>query len=99
LTALGVILMPFSPSACDAWGVGRVDASFSKPVTNDVPVLILAGEWDPNTPPWGGATRATDADEQLLHSIPRRHARDGFSFVGELRMADSRRDSLMTLQG
>jgi pimeloyl-ACP methyl ester carboxylesterase len=44
----------FSPSVCDAWGVDRVDASFSKPVTSDIPALILAGEWDPNTPPWWG---------------------------------------------
>lgn len=49
----------FAPDVCKAWPVtpSRADRS---PVVSDVPVLILAGEYDPNTPPaWGRRLLAT----------------------------------------
>jgi pimeloyl-ACP methyl ester carboxylesterase len=50
----GLNAADFAASVCDAWQGGQADASFAEPVTSDVPTLILAGEWDPNTPPqWG----------------------------------------------
>lgn len=50
---------------CAAWQVAAADASANQPVKSDVPTLILAGEFDPVTPPaWG---------RRLLRTLP--HAR------------------------
>jgi pimeloyl-ACP methyl ester carboxylesterase len=35
---------------CEGWPVQPRDAGFSRPVTSDLPVLLLAGEYDPVTP-------------------------------------------------
>jgi pimeloyl-ACP methyl ester carboxylesterase len=43
-----------SPERCDLWDVPSVDASFNEPVHSDVPTLVLAGEYDPITPPADG---------------------------------------------
>lgn len=52
-----------SEAMCKAWGVARADPEEALAVTSpDVPVLILSGEYDPDTPPyWGRA---------LLHGLP-----------------------------
>ena len=43
-----------TPEICSAWRVSSADAQANDPVKSDVPVLILAGEFDPVTPPaWG----------------------------------------------
>jgi len=36
--------------ACANWIRGEIPADFLEPVRSDIPVLILAGEWDPVTP-------------------------------------------------
>jgi pimeloyl-ACP methyl ester carboxylesterase len=39
---------------CETWGAGTPDPRENEPVTGDVPTLILAGSFDPITPPaWG----------------------------------------------
>jgi pimeloyl-ACP methyl ester carboxylesterase len=39
---------------CQEWGAGRADASANEAVSSDLPVLLMAGEFDPITPPdWG----------------------------------------------
>ncbi len=44
----------FSFDACAEWDVAQASASANEPVTSDIPTLILAGEYDPITPPaWG----------------------------------------------
>jgi len=49
----------FPPDVCRAWPVSPSSPS-TNPVTSDVPVLIFAGEFDPNTPPaWGRRALAT----------------------------------------
>ena len=54
-----------TPEMCAAWHVAAADASANQPVRGDVPALILAGEFDPVTPPaWG---------RRLLRTLP--HAR------------------------
>ncbi|MEI7037160.1 alpha/beta fold hydrolase [Fulvimonas yonginensis] len=54
-----------SPGTCRAWGVAPAAARENAPVTSDVPVLALAGEFDPDTPPaWA---------RQLVANMP--HAR------------------------
>jgi pimeloyl-ACP methyl ester carboxylesterase len=51
-----------SPDLCRAWNVAAAPAIENAPVKSDVPALIFAGEFDPDTPPdWG---------RQLLESMP-----------------------------
>jgi pimeloyl-ACP methyl ester carboxylesterase len=40
-----------SVGMCRAWNVARADPREALAVTSDVPVLILSGEYDPDTPP------------------------------------------------
>jgi pimeloyl-ACP methyl ester carboxylesterase len=43
-----------SPAVCRAWNVAAAAPSENVAVTSDVPVLVFAGEFDPDTPPeWG----------------------------------------------
>ncbi|MCG9729090.1 alpha/beta hydrolase [Shewanella sp. Isolate13] len=47
------MLKTFAES-CAVWNMPAVDASFSKPISSDIPTLLLSGELDPATPPsWG----------------------------------------------
>jgi pimeloyl-ACP methyl ester carboxylesterase len=40
--------------ACEVWGSGQAAAIENQPITSDIPTLVLAGEFDPVTPPaWG----------------------------------------------
>ncbi|MCP3168114.1 alpha/beta fold hydrolase [Myxococcus qinghaiensis] len=51
-----------SVETCRVWNVAPVPAEENTPVKSDVPTLIFAGEFDPDTPPdWG---------RQLLESMP-----------------------------
>ena len=51
-----------TPGMCTAWRVASADAKANEPVKSDVPVLVLAGEFDPVTPPaWG---------RRLLRTMP-----------------------------
>jgi pimeloyl-ACP methyl ester carboxylesterase len=44
----------FNPGICKVWNVPPSESSEWQPLTSDVPTLIFAGEFDPNTPPaWG----------------------------------------------
>ena len=38
-------------AACPAWNVGTRPKDFTAPLSTDVPVLLLSGEFDPVTPP------------------------------------------------
>ena len=38
-------------AACPAWNVGTRPKNFIAPLSTDVPVLLLSGEFDPVTPP------------------------------------------------
>ncbi len=51
-----------SPEVCRAWNVSPAPAVENEPVKSDVPALVFAGEFDPDTPPdWG---------RRLLESMP-----------------------------
>jgi pimeloyl-ACP methyl ester carboxylesterase len=52
-----------SAAECRAWNVSPAATIQDEPVRSDVPALILAGEFDPDTPPdWG---------RQLLETMPK----------------------------
>ena len=45
---------PFVLEICDLWDVGEADPIENMAVDSDIPTLVLAGEFDPITPPsWG----------------------------------------------
>ena len=55
---------------CDLWNVPRLPASFREPVTFDVPTLIYAGDYDPNTPPQSGKKLADQLPHATYISFP-----------------------------
>jgi pimeloyl-ACP methyl ester carboxylesterase len=51
---LGRSLLKASQESCAQWQMPTVAASFSEPITGNIPTLLLSGERDPATPPaWG----------------------------------------------
>jgi pimeloyl-ACP methyl ester carboxylesterase len=43
-----------APAVCQSWRAGTTRPRFNKLVASEVPALVLAGEYDPVTPPDGG---------------------------------------------
>jgi len=54
-SVLGTDFVAFAKAQCAVWPKGKRDPDFRKPLTGDVPVLALSGEFDPVTPPRYGA--------------------------------------------
>ncbi len=50
-TILGNELIDFLVTQCEAWPKGKRDPNFRKPLSGDVSVLAISGEYDPVTPP------------------------------------------------
>ncbi|MGL5046134.1 MAG: alpha/beta hydrolase [Shewanella sp.] len=51
---MGRTMLEGLEATCAVWKVPAVDASFSEPISSDIPTLLLSGEIDPATPPsWG----------------------------------------------
>ncbi len=44
----------FTSEVCNIWGVQKVDDLENEPVKSNVPVLLISGEYDENTPPYFG---------------------------------------------
>lgn len=65
-SVLGAEFIEFAKAQCDAWPRGRRDPDFRQPLTGEVPVLLLSGEYDPVTPPRYG-------DEVASHLPNGRH--------------------------
>lgn len=61
-TVLGNLMPQGMAAMCEAWPKGRVPADFNKPLATPVPALVLAGEFDPVTPPRYG--------EEIVKSLP-----------------------------
>lgn len=66
-----------SPSAgelaltvCANWGAGTADPVENEPVRSDIPALILAGEYDPITPPAWGRLAAADLSRSYYYEFP-----------------------------
>ena len=53
-----------------AWGAGEVDPIENEPVISDIPTLILAGEYDPITPPAWGQMVAGDLTNSYYFEFP-----------------------------
>jgi pimeloyl-ACP methyl ester carboxylesterase len=71
-----------SPAMCRAWGVLPAPAIENEPVTSDVPVLVLSGEFDPDTPPsWGRGILAHLTNGRFV-SVPGHSHGAGFNRCG-----------------
>ncbi|MEJ2401135.1 MAG: alpha/beta hydrolase [Xanthomonadales bacterium] len=58
-TLLGTLMDNVVRVQCGVWPAGPVPDDFHEPVSGDVPVLLLSGEYDPVTPPeYGDAVAA-----------------------------------------
>jgi pimeloyl-ACP methyl ester carboxylesterase len=56
-------------TACEAWDVPAVEG-FEEPVESDVPALVLAGEYDPVTPPDHGRRAAATLSRSTFVELP-----------------------------
>lgn len=54
-TILGNSIAEFIQAQCAVWPKGKRDPDFRKPLSGNVPVLAISGEYDPVTPPRYGA--------------------------------------------
>ena len=71
-----------TPEECRAWNVASAAAEENTPVVSDVPVLVLAGEFDPDTPPaWGRGLLETMPNARYVELRGRSHGA-GFSACG-----------------
>lgn len=50
-TVMGAEFVAFTQAQCGVWPRGARPADFREPLTGDVPVLAISGEFDPVTPP------------------------------------------------
>ncbi len=58
-TFLGTALVDLLIRVCERWPHGAVPGDVKAPVSSDVPVLLLSGQFDPATPPRWAETAAT----------------------------------------
>lgn len=57
-------------STCARWPTGSLPAGYLEPVRSDVPVLLMAGELDPVTPPATAHTAAATLSRSLVVPFP-----------------------------
>lgn len=69
-TFLGDYRLDQQREACALWPRATVNPDYFKPVSSDVPVLILTGEWDPVTPPANGDFVARTFPNSLHVVVP-----------------------------
>ena len=60
---LGIDMITTIQAQCEAWPKGVRPEQFRAPLTGNVPVLVLSGEFDPVTPPRYG--------DEVLKTLPR----------------------------
>ncbi len=58
-------------AVCGFWGAGWPDAIEAQAVTSDIPTLILAGEYDPVTPPGWARLAAATLGRHYYFEVPR----------------------------
>ncbi len=55
---------------CQEWGAGRAEASADEAVSSDVPTLLMAGEFDPITPPTWAQRAAETLSRAYFYEYP-----------------------------
>ncbi|MDQ4076679.1 MAG: alpha/beta hydrolase [Chloroflexota bacterium] len=76
---------------CETWGAGESDPIENEAVQSDIPVLILAGEFDPVTPPSGGQLVASTLSNAYFYEFPGL----GHSMVSERKCAREMVDTFL----
>ena len=71
-----------SPEVCQAWKVQAASAVENTPVRSDVPALIFAGEFDPDTPPMWGRRLLTVMPNAVYVEMRGRSHGAGFNACG-----------------
>lgn len=78
-------LVDYARWSCGVWPRGDVPAGYHQPVDEDVPVLLLSGEFDPVTPPAWGERVASGFPNARHFTVPDQgHALLGRGCVDEL---------------
>ena len=60
----------FMFDACAVWQAGSASAIENEPVKSDIPTLVMAGEYDPITPPAWGASAAAYIEDATFVQFP-----------------------------
>ena len=91
------------PELCDAWAVPAIDPRITEPVVSNVPTLIIAGEFDPLTPPkWGELAAKTLPNSMVVtirggsHSSTQQWGGDGCAMSISADFLDAPEAFLMT---
>jgi len=66
----GLLLLAGWNLFCEQWPVQPLPASYGEPVTSDIPTLVIAGEYDPITPPAGSKAVADALDDSVFILVP-----------------------------
>jgi pimeloyl-ACP methyl ester carboxylesterase len=56
--------------SCEAWAVPPAEAIENEPVTSDIPTLVMAGSYDPITPPEWGSSVAIALINKHFYELP-----------------------------
>ncbi len=67
---LGVIGNEYIVDLCTEWDVAAADPRENESVRSDIPTLILAGEYDPITPPSYGEATAANLTQSYFFAFP-----------------------------
>ena len=65
-----VNLGPRALDICEFWGAGTADAIENEAISSDIPTLVLAGEYDPITPPAWGVQVAEQLSNSSYYEFP-----------------------------
>ncbi len=69
-TYMGPVQVASLRAICRDWPRGVMDDDFKQPLSSDLPVLVLSGEFDPVTPPANGALAAKTLSNQKAIVAP-----------------------------
>lgn len=67
----GLLLLSTWQPFCERWPVEQLPSTFGDPVRSDVPALVVAGEYDPITPPGDSRAAAEALGRATFVQVPR----------------------------
>lgn len=71
-TLLGTYRIDQQSAVCEKWPRSKIASDFHSPITSNVPVLILSGQYDPATPYIYGEQIAVNMSNSRLMRLPNR---------------------------
>lgn len=66
----GLLLLAGWNLFCDSWPVKQLPESYGDTVTSDIPTLVIAGEYDPITPPANSKATADALSDSVFIQVP-----------------------------